>query len=146
MAHPLSIIASSVAVAQAGEGLLRLVYKIKRLQEAPVEVELLIEELAEANTALSALQTTVLAVAQHVNTIDLAPLQGLLHQYAASLHAIQSLLDKHLLKATSVEGEETARSVLRLGWAVRKSKADFLRKKLGSVRLLVLGELTRISS
>jgi predicted RNase H-like nuclease (RuvC/YqgF family) len=142
----LTIIASAIAVGQAGDRLISLLSKLRRLKEAPAEVDHLIGEVTQAKKTISNLQSTVLKVAQNVIDINLEPLQALLCRYAALLGEMEAFIEKYLTKSAKVAGEESELVVLRFGWAMKKQKVEALHSKIRDIRLLIVGELSSIQS
>lgn len=151
MADPLSLVASAIAIIQGGEKLRKLVRKAQQLNKVPVEVELLLQEISEARTSFTSLQSTVIAAAQGARPINFEALRSLLHQYASLLDSMELLVDKYLLKSPKQDaegGDERAgmgRSVVRLGWVRKKTKVHEMQDKLRNVRFLIVGELAVMS-
>ena len=143
----MSIIASSIAVAQGGDRLVSVLSKLRRLKEAPEEVDFLVAEASQAKVALESLQTTVLSIAQSGKVlVDLEPLHSHLHHYAALLDSLEGLINRYLMRATRSEQCELELVALRWGWAPKKSKVAALRDKIRDQWLVILGELASISS
>jgi hypothetical protein len=144
MADPLSIIASAIAVGQAGESLTRILSKAKRVWEAPEEVNLLANEVAESKTIISSLQN-VLDLPGGPDPARVEILAVNICRYGQVLEKLEKLVENTFIKSSEVN-KLGQRKVHRHMWAMKKSKVEGLRQRLKDIRLAILGELATIST
>ncbi|KAK8024447.1 ankyrin repeat protein [Apiospora rasikravindrae] len=108
---PLSVIASSIAVVQGTDRLVSLLAKARRMKEAPVEVDYLLTEVSQAKTTLASLRGIMLTFAERGAGCNLDAIHRVLPEYAALIHEIDCLVEKHLVTATPTGQDLSAKAM-----------------------------------
>lgn len=141
---PLSITAGTIAVIGALEQAAKCINKLRAIRQAPIELKLLLDEVADLWELLKHVQKAQRPPAYGdggVPSADKEQPKGLDWQITrtlAKLNELDSLLQHH--------SSRTNRRIPDFGWARGKQKADALRADLKLLRLNLAASLSATTS
>ncbi len=137
---PLTIIASAIAVGQAGDRLTGLLLKAKRLLEAEDEVDGLVNEIADLNLVLSSLRSAVSDIrrSSDSDSPNTHSLSKLVEECGSIVRNLEELVAYSFLKPSG--------KVDRVSWARKKTKVERLRLRLIELKSALAVHLASINS
>ncbi len=135
---PLTIIASAIAVGQAGDRLTGLLLKAKRLLEAPDEVDGLVNEIADLKLVLSSLRSTVSDIRRCSDSDSPNSLSKLVEACGSIVLNLEELV-AYSFSAPSGK-------VDRVSWARKKNRVEKLRLRLRELKSALAVHLASINS
>ena len=135
---PLSITASTVAVIGAIKQAANCINRLRAIHQAPLELKLLLEEVADLSELLKHVQTVQnpQAYGEEITSPTKAPggLDWQISRTSAKLSELNQLLQHHSTR--------TKRRTPDFGWALGRKKADALRADLKVLRLNLAASLS----
>ena len=143
MADPLSIIASIIAVIGAAESVSKTLNRIRDITNAPDEVLALGNEISDLTVVLKHVETYVTAVDGAVISLEnLEHLSVLAKRAQSKLAQLERIVQHHLPEPG---GANRRSSLLRLQWALLKTKVDGLRVDLRDIKLSIVVQMTTVT-
>ena len=143
MADPLSIIASIIAVIGAAESVGKTLNRIRDITNAPDEVLALSNEISDLTVVLKHVETYVTAADGAVISLEnLEHLSVLAKRAQSKLAQLERIMNNHLPEPG---GANRRSSLLRLQWALLKTKVDGLRVDLRDIKLSIVVQMTTVT-
>ena len=143
MADPLSIIASIIAVIGAAESVGRTLNRITDITNAPDEVLALSNEISDFTVVLKHVETYVTAADGAVISLEkLEHLNVLAKRAQSKLAQLERIMHNHLPEPG---GANRRSSLLRLQWALLKTKVDGLRVDLRDIKLSIVVQMIAVT-
>ena len=143
MADPLSIIASILAVIGAAESVGKTLNRIRDITNAPDEVLALSNEISDLTVVLKHVETYVTAADGAVISLEnLEHLSVLAKRAQSKLAQLERIMHNHLPEPG---GANRRSSLLRLQWALLKTKVDGLRVDLRDIKLSIVVQMTTVT-
>ncbi|KAL8821908.1 MAG: hypothetical protein Q9223_000138 [Gallowayella weberi] len=141
---PLSVTTGVIAVVGAVEQAAKCIQKLRAIRQAPREVSLLLEEVADLREVLQQVETAQRPPEYRERAVPFdeeKPAKGLdrlIRRTSAKLEELDSLLQHH--------GSRTQRRTPDWSWLRGKKKADALRSDLTTLRMNITAVLSGITS
>lgn len=139
---PLSITAAGLAFAGAVSSAAKCIQKLRAIRQAPVEIQLLLEEVLDLSGLLKQLEPAQSQKADHGSQRAGTPVVGLDWQIArtsSKLQELDSLIQEH--------SSNPARfGIDHLGWSKGRQRANALRGDLKVLRLNLTASLSANTS
>ena len=143
MADPLSIIASILAVIGAAETLGKTLNRIRDLMNAPDEVLALSNEISDLTIVLKHVETSIAAADGPVTHVEhLKHISVLIKRAQSKLGQLEKIMHDHL---GEVGGANRRSSLLRLQWALLKTKVNTLRVDLRDIKLSIIAQISCVT-
>ena len=143
MAEPLSIIASIIAVIGAAETVGKALYRIRDISNFPDEGLALSNEISDLTIVLKYVETYVTAADGAVTSLEhLEHISVLAKRAQRRLAQLEHIMHNHLPEPG---GANRGGSLLRLQWALLKTKINGLRVDLRDIKLSIMVQITTAS-